>query len=574
LFRSDDRGESWVMVSGDLSRGIDRNQLEVMGRIWSVDAIAKNTSTSMYGSLIALDESPLVEGLLYAGTDDGLIQVTADGGESWQRHDSFKGVPDMSLVEDIIASQHDENVAYAVFDNHKRGDYRPYILKTSDRGRNWKLIVNGLPERGSAHTIVEDHVDPNLLFAGTEFSLFFTQDGGASWNRLTALPTIAVRDLEIQRREGDLVVGTFGLGIYILDDYSPLRSSNADFSAEASLFAVRDTWLFNPDSRRGWGGKGDWGTGRYVADNPPYGAVFSYYLSEDLRSLKDQRREREKNIEKEGGDTPYPSWDQLRREDREEAPSITLTVRDDTGQVVQRINGPAGKGFHRVAWDLRYPAPDPVELNPSDERVPWNTPPVGPMVAPGTFSVTMAKRVEGQMMELGQPQTFAVKPLFTGGLVAANRQDVLDFELKTADLYRAVTGTVAAMNEIQVRLDHLLEAAADTPAANEAQQQNLRSLNARLQDLRVVLLGDNTLSSRAEPVPLSISARVNAIVSGSWGSQAAVTGNFRESFAVAASQFPSALAELRSISDDLLTIEAGLEETGAPWTPGRIPDWP
>ncbi len=236
LFRSDDRGESWQAVSGDLTRQIDRNALEVMGRVWSVDAVAKNASTSMYGSIVALDESPLVEGLLYVGTDDGLIQVSEDGGQNWRKTDSFGDVPNMSLVEDIIASQVDRDVAYAVFDNHKRGDFKPYVLRTSDRGRTWHMISSGLPTRGSAHTIAEDDVDPNLLFVGTEFGLFFTNDGAATWHELTSLPTVAVRDLEIQRREDDLVVGTFGRGIYILDDYSPLRSSSLNSEAAATLF--------------------------------------------------------------------------------------------------------------------------------------------------------------------------------------------------------------------------------------------------------------------------------------------------------------------------------------------------
>ncbi len=574
LFRSDDRGESWVAVSGDLSRGIDRNKLEVMGRVWSVDAIAKNASTSMYGSLIAIAESPLVEGLLYAGTDDGLIQVTADGGAHWKKYDSFKGVPDRSLVEDIIASSHDADVAWAVFDNHKRGDYKPYILKTEDRGKSWKLMVRGLPERGSAHTIIEDHVDPGLLFAGTEYGLFFSNDDGANWNELTSLPTIAVRDLEIQRREGDLVVGTFGRGIYILDDYAPLRASSADLEAEATLFSVRDAFLYNPDSRRGWGGKGDWGTGRYVADNPPYGAVFAYYLATDLQTIKEQRRALENERAGKGEDNPYPSWEQLRREDREEAPSMTLTVRDRQGKIVQRINGPAGKGFHRVAWDMRYPAVDPVDLKAGGDLMPWESPPQGPMALPGDYSVTLSKRVEGELVTVSGPQSFTLKPLYNGGLVAENRQDVLDFQMRTAGLYRAVTGANKAADEIQNRIDHLMAAVEVTPAADEEQAQAVRALNTRMQGLQVKLNGDSTLSSRAEPVPMSITERVGNIVGGSWGSQSAVTGNFRNSYAVAAQQFPVVLAQLKAIAADLVALEEDLQAEGAPWTPGRIPDWP
>jgi photosystem II stability/assembly factor-like uncharacterized protein len=444
LFRSDNRGESWVAISGDLSRKIDRNKLDVMGRVWSVDAIAKNVSTSTYGALIAVDESPLVEGLIYAGTDDGLIHVTNDGGGNWSKVDSFRGVPDMSLIEDIIASFHDADTAYAVIDNHKRGDYKPYVLKTDNRGKSWTLISNNLPERGTAHTIIEDHVDPDLLFAGTEFGLFFSNNGGDSWTELTSLPTVAVRDLEIQRREGDLVVGTFGRGVYILDDYSPLRSSTSKLESGVNLFSVRDAWLYMPDSRRGWGGKGDWGVGRYSADNPPYGAVFAYYLPEDLQSLKEQRHKAEKKLAKDGGDNPYPSWDQLRREDREEAPSVTLTVRDATGSIIQRIDGPAGKGFHRVAWNMRYPAPDPVNLKPKTDYAPWQGPPKGPMALPGNYSVTMSKRVQGELVDISSAQSFTLKPLFEGGLVTEDRQALLDFEMQSAALYRAVTGADSA----------------------------------------------------------------------------------------------------------------------------------
>ena len=574
LFRSDNRGESWVAVSGDLSRDIDRNKLDVMGRVWSVDAIAKNTSTSTYGTLIALDESPLVEGLIYTGTDDGLIQVTSDGGDNWSTVDTFRGVPDMSLIEDIIASHHDDDVAYAVIDNHKRGDYKPYVLKSENRGRNWTMISNNLPERGTAHTIIEDHVDPKLLFVGTEFGLFFSNNGGDSWNELTSLPTVAVRDLEIQRREGDLVIGTFGRGIYILDDYSPLRSSTSELEAEATLFSVRDAWLYVPDDRRGWGGKGDWGVGRYAADNPPYGAVFAYHLSEDLQSLKDKRRETEKEQAKEGADNAYPSWDQLRREDREEAPSVTLTVRDSSGTVVQRIDAPAGKGFHRVAWNMRYPAPDPIDLSPETDYAPWSGPPKGPMAMPGNYSVTLSKRVEGTLVDVSGEQSFALKPLFEGGLVTDDRLALFEFQMQSAALYRAVTGADSAVDEIQDRIDHLLAAAGETPSSSETQAQSLRGLNARVRDLQVRLNGDSTISSRAEKVPMSISGRINNIVGGHWDSQSAVTDNYRDSYVIAEQQFREVLVELKAIASDFAGAEAELQAEGAPWTPGRIPDWP
>ena len=213
VYRSDDRGTSWRAVSPDLSRQIDRNRLEMMDRVWSVDAVAKNTSTSFWGAVVTLAESPLNDGLLYAGTDDGLIQVSENAGQSWRRIDRFPGVPDTTFVSRITPSQHDANTVYASFDNHKSGDYRPYVLKSTDLGRTWTSISGNLPGRGTVYVVIEDHIDRNLLFAGTEFGLFVTTNGGGRWTRLRGgLPTIQVRDLTIQRREDDLVVATFGRG--------------------------------------------------------------------------------------------------------------------------------------------------------------------------------------------------------------------------------------------------------------------------------------------------------------------------------------------------------------------------
>ena len=196
------------------------------------------------------------------------------------------------------------------------------------------------------------------------------------------------------------------------------------------------------------------------------------------------------------------------------------------------------------------------------------------MATPGQYSVTMSKRVEGESVELSAAQTFALKPLFEGGLVTDDRQALLEFEMQSNDLYRAVEGANKAMGEIKARIDHLLKAAVDTPSSSEAQAQSLRTLDARLQDLKIKLTGNSTISSRAEAVPMSITSRIGNIVGGHWDSQSAVTGNYRDSYAIAAQQFEVAIGELKAISADLAEVEASLQAEGAPWTPGRIPDWP
>ncbi len=296
LFRSDDMGNTWQIISGDLTRQIDRNKLPVMGKVWSMDALSKNGSTDIFGNIVSIAESKFDENHLVVGTDDGLIHVTTDGGKNWTKIDNISGAPKQTYVNQIIASQNDKNVFYATFNHHRYGDFKPYIFKSGDGGKSWAAIQGNLPERGSVYTIAEDHVNPNLLFTGTEFGIYFTIDGGTSWTQLkNGLPTVAVRDIEIQKRENDLVLATFGRGFYILDDYSPLRNlKKDDLKKEAWIAPIKDSWLFNES--RLWGAplKGFQGEAFYSAPNPKVGAVFTYYLNEDLKSLKEKRKAIEK----------------------------------------------------------------------------------------------------------------------------------------------------------------------------------------------------------------------------------------------------------------------------------------
>jgi photosystem II stability/assembly factor-like uncharacterized protein len=248
LFKSDDRGNTWEVISPDLTRQIDRNKLPVMGKVWGVDAVSKHLSTTIYGNIVALSESPLKKGLLYVGTDDGLVQISADDGENWRQQSTFPGIPDRTYVNMLLASQHEEDVVYAAFNNHKNGDFKPYLLKSTDRGTSWESIATNLPERGSVYAIAEDHVDANLLFAGTEFGVFFSVNGGKTWTQLkSGLPTIAIRDIEIQKRENDLVLASFGRGFYILDDYSPLRgiAKLSENNMDVEILPIKDSWMYH-----------------------------------------------------------------------------------------------------------------------------------------------------------------------------------------------------------------------------------------------------------------------------------------------------------------------------------------
>jgi hypothetical protein len=573
LFRSDDRGDTWVAVSPDLTRGIDRNQLPVMGRVWSVDTVWKNVFTSFYGNIVALDESPLVEGLIYVGTDDGLVQVTEDGGENWREIGSFPGIPERTYVADLTASQHDKDTVYAVFNNHKSGNFEPYILESTDRGRSWGSVAGDLPDRHVVWSIVEDHVQPGLLFAGTELGLFFTLDGGRQWVELEGgMPTIAIRDLEIQQRENDLVAASFGRGFLILDDYTPLRQITPEvLDQEAALFPVKKTWMYLQSRPLGWGEKADQGHGFFTAPNPPFGAVFTYYLRDDLETLKEQRKKTEQEIQEKGGDTPYPSWEALRAEDREEKPAVILTVTDEDGQVVARVEGPVTAGIHRVAWNLRYPSPEPVKLtgDPDDDV------PGGPPVVPGAYTVRLAKRVDGKLIPLGEPQTFETVPLGIATLAAADREELLAFQQKAGRLQRAVLGANEVARETAVELQHLEKAIMETPEADPALLEEARALELRLADIQTELTGDRTISRRSEPTVPSIVRRVNRSVEAHWSSTSAATKTHQRNYEIAATAFETVLADLRQLVEvDLRRLEEELEAAGAPWTPGRgLPDW-
>ena len=574
VFQSDDRGENWQAISPDLTRQIDRNTLDVMGRVWSVDTIAKNVSTSIWGAIIALSESPLKEGLIYVGSDDGVISVTEDGGENWRQLLRVSGVPEMSLVEDIITSVHDENVAYAVFDNHKRGDFKPYVYKTTNKGRSWASITSNLPEWGSAHTIAEDHRDPNLLFVGTEYGLFFTQNGGQSWSKMTGgLPTIDVRDVEIQRRENDLIVGTFGRGIYIIDDYSPLRTNVEDLQkTSATLFPVKDAWLYLEGNQYGNEQKGSNGNELFTAENPLYGAVFSYYLEDGFQTLKSQRREKEKKRLERYEDTPYPSWETLRDEDNEEAPRLYVEIKDSEGSVVRRVPASVEKGFHRIAWDMRYPPLQPISLTQAEGYIPpWGHPPKGPLALPGQYTATLKKRQLSKVEELSEPRAFTLRLLNNSTEIASDREALLTAQAKAGDLYRRVQGASRSYDELVSRVEHLKQAMVETVDSSEKQAQKVRALSEILVDASLLLNGDRTISSRQEPVPWSVQGRTSFIYSSIVNSQFKVSGNHLTSLEIAESEYQRVAAMMQEVDAGLTALETELEQLKAPWTPGRIP---
>ncbi|MFN0156788.1 MAG: glycosyl hydrolase [Bacteroidota bacterium] len=576
VYRSDDRGNSWRAVSPDLTRQINRNTLPVMDKMWGIDAVAKNASTSPYGNIVSMSESPLKEGLIYIGTDDGLIQVTEDGGANWRKVERFPDVPEMTYVSRLEASQHDANTVYAAFENHKNADFLPYVLKSVDAGKSWTSIRSNLPENGPVYAIAEDHVDRNLLFVGTEFGVFFTGDGGKKWAQLKGgVPTIAVRDIAIQKRENDLVLGTFGRGFYILDNYAVLRGvSDELLSKEAHLFSTEEALMFIQSRPFALRDKGFLGESFYVGENQPPAATFTYHLKDALKTRKQKRQDIEKEALKKNQPAPFPTWDELRAEDAEEPPAVLLTITDEAGNVVRRLTGATSSGITRMNWDLRYAASTPTSLTGPDPADFFAEADQGPLAMPGTYKAAISKRVDGVTTEIAGPISFTTIILENTTLPVVDRRKLLDFQAKVADLQRAVEGAGRVVDEVKSRLTLIKKALLDAAGVPATLRTDVQRIEASLTEITRVLRGDRTLTSRAETVPPSIVDRVNSIVYDQWLSTSAPTGTHERAYEIAGEEFGPLLSRLKTLVEvDLKNLERAMENAGAPWTPGRFPEW-
>jgi photosystem II stability/assembly factor-like uncharacterized protein len=573
LFRTDNRGDQWVAISPDLSRQIDRNTLPVMGKIQRIDAVAKHQSTSQYGAIVAFSESPLDEQLLYAGTDDGLIQVTEDGGKTWRGLESEKipGVPERSYVNFLLASQHDPNVVYAAFNHHKYGDFKPYLFKSQDKGRTWSPVHQTLPERGSTYCIAEDHVDRDLLFVGTEFGCFVTVDGGKNWKALKAgLPTIAVRDMEIHRGENDLILGTFGRGFYVLDDYSPLRKMKpADLSAPGGIFAVKEGLVYIEALPLGLRGKSFQGHGHYTAENPPLGAVFTYYMKEEVKTLKQLRKEAEADQLKKNVPVRYPTLTELQAEQEEEAPYLLFTIRDPEGQIVRKLKAGAEKGVHRIVWDGRYAAVNPVTLSAPAFDNPFGEKEAGILAMPGDYTVTLSLFVRGEFSNLGGAVPFRLNTLGGVTLPAADRNALVQFQREAQALQRRVFAISGMLDELSNRMRHLIKAAEKSEIEQAATMGTFDRIERKTRELRISLFGDRDALRLDQPTKFALANRVDWLTGDMWRSTSAPTQMQRDALKTATDELEPLMVEVRRLLEvELKDLEQKLGAAGAPYSPG------
>lgn len=318
LFRSHDQGDSWERLGPDLTSGADRNQQEIFGKVPGQYTLSRHDGVQNWPAITTVSESPANKDVLWAGTDDGNLQVTRDGGKNWSNVVAkVPGVPKGTYVSRVVASKHAEGTAYVTFDGHRSNDFGVYVFMTTDYGATWKAIRNGLPDdQGTVHVIREHFRNPKLLFLGTEHGLYVSFDQGARWSRLNLnLPTVPVDDIAIHPRENDLVVATHGRSIWILDDIAPLEQmAAATPEQDFKLFDARTATEWRVANRGG-----NTGHKLFLGPNPPNGAIVDYYLKAKLDA-----KER-----------------------------VRVTVSDKDGKTVRTLTGTGEAGVNRVVWDLR-----------------------------------------------------------------------------------------------------------------------------------------------------------------------------------------------------------------------------
>ncbi len=449
VFRSTDRGHSWQAISGDLTQNVDRETLSLMGVVGKDVTIAKNDGVQSYGNLVQVVESPKQAGVIFAGSDDGIVHMTRDNGKTWTNLNArLPGMPKNAYVSGLVASAHDANTVYVAFDNHTNDDYNSYVYASVDGGNNFRQISEGLPRGQVVMTVTEDPKNPSVLYAGTEFGVFVTTDRGGSWTRLrSGLPTVPIHEIVFHPRDNDMILATHGRSIWILDDATPIQQAAEALRTEAFLFGIRQAMQFNPANDRGF-----MTDKPFRGRNPTFGAPISYYL-------KDASTE------------------------------VALRIRDAAGTVVRELRGSdlrnaTKAGINRVYWDLRY---QPLPPQPGQGGGPggggggfgFGGGNNGPFVLPGEYRVTLV--VGGRDV--------ATKPVRVIGdttvpLTDADRKTWHDTALTLHRLQEQANEAADAVTELGTQhqaLEGLLKMAASAPAEAKT---TIEGAGKQLVDLR------------------------------------------------------------------------------------------
>ena len=539
LHRSDDRGNSWKAISPDLSRNVNRLKLPILGQHWGMDDSWDHYAMSEYNNITSIGESPLDEDLIYVGTDDGLIQITEDGGKTWRKVDLISGLPEMAFVNDIKACRHDADTVFVCCDNHKYGDYKPYVLKSTDRGETWEIITSGLPDKHLCWRIIQDHEQAKLLFLATDYGVFATIDGGKQWFKFShGLPTISVRDLEIQRRENDLVIATFGRGIYVLDDYTPLRQ------LEPKMFKKKEFHLFDIKAAKQYpmadfliGKQGFQGNSFFVANNPAYGATWTYFNRDEFKTAKSKRKKAEEAARKAKKEIPYPSVDQLIAEKLETTPKLVFTIQDSNDRVVKRLTADVSKGMKKMSWNLRNQG--------------------GRQVAAGSYKVSVNRVDAGEVKSLMKPKSFQVVSCLPPSIPTADRREVLSYYQEVRDFSKKFRRASRGFTQASEMLDKVEQAIARSDEPHYELVNELKKLRKNYVDLDRKLRGSREEGRIGVDSTMTISQRIgNASAFGSSLSEPTLTQ--RDSLKIAKQQYAEIQPDLSQFAD--VTVKAFVEK--------------
>lgn len=563
VWRSDDRGDSWTPVSGDLTRNGNRMHQTLMGRTWSVEAGWDLYAMTEFHTIANFAESPVDENIMWVGTDDGLIQVTTDGGKNWKKIelDDIKGIPENAYVNDIRADLFDPNTVYVALDNHKEGDFKPYLIKSTNLGKKWTSLADTLPEKHLVWRIVQDHKNKNLMFIGTEFGVFFTVNGGKKWVELDGgIPTISTRDVQLQRREDDLVVGTFGRGIYILDDYSPLRTLTEKALEEEVLFfapSVPVKW-FSLDTNHSDGDGND----AFAAANPEHGATFTYYLKDSLLTDKEKRQQAEKEMVKEKKYPKYPSWEQVEEENLQPKPSVYIEVTDTQGNVIKRVEGKTTKGLHRITWDMTF-APQSAITKLEEGRRGGR----GPMVPAGSYKAALFKRENGVITQLAAPVDVALEAIYEPALTGPSSEEAQAFAKKLMATDRQFSSLEAVFDSLQESVSLVRKAIDRTPGDIRELETQYAALTAEMNEIEHLLYG---LESRERMgiKPANVASRLGYAMSAFWSSYGP-TAQHKQQLGYALDGIEDAGKRVQALQDDKVpALQNAIIEADGPWTKG------
>ena len=502
---SNNRGDEWKAISGDLTLNQERFELPIMGKVQSWDNPWDVYAMSTYNTITSLSQSPVDQNIIYAGTDDGIIQYTRDYGQNWIKVsvEKLPGVPKGSFVNDIKADLFDANTVYVLLDNHKFGDYKPYVYKSNDGGKSWKNITTGIPDGFLCWRLVQDHVDKNLMFLGTEYGVYVSVNGGLKWVKFSSgLPTISVRDLAIQKRENDLVAATFGRGFYVLDDYSSLRFLSASSLKNNLVFTPRKALQYNPIRS----GSTSQGSNTYYAKNPDYGAILTFYLSDEILTKKQMRLKVEKGLEKSNSNIPFPGWKELDDELNEKTPITIIEIYNNENSFIDRFTLPYKKGFNRVSWDLTKKIKTHITSGSSR----FYSPSI--RVQPGKYSFNVYTVYGGQVNKIGS-KFFEVERIRPGILDNPNNDKIEEYVVEVESIFNEYSVVNSKFNKIKETNKSIISLISRT-SNYQSYVELYNNIQNKINDIDVFVSGNKSKKDVREKDIETISDRLSVAVRG------------------------------------------------------------